>query len=49
MDKDIELVQTNIRLPRSLRMQLKLIALENDTSLQDVVTQILSENIERYK
>lgn len=49
MDDDIKLIQVNVRLPTDLRKQLKLIALENDTSLQEVVTMILSENIERYK
>lgn len=47
-DKD-KLVQLNVRVPFELRKDIKLIALQNDMSVQDVVAQILSENIERYK
>ena len=47
-DKD-KIVQFNVRIPFELKKDLKLIALQKDTSVQDVVTMILSENIEKYK
>lgn len=47
-DKD-KLVQFNVRIPFEMKKDLKLIALQNDMSVQDVMNKILAENIERYK
>ena len=44
-----EYVQTNIRLDKSLKKQLKFICLERDMTFQDLVNQIISENIDKYK
>ena len=42
-------VQTNIRIRKSLKKELKFLSLEKDITFQELVNQILSENIDKYK
>jgi predicted DNA binding CopG/RHH family protein len=45
--QEVEIVRTTLRLPRKLLKRIKISAVKNDTSIQDLIVRLLTEHCDK--